>query len=75
MYKNLARGIVALVFRCRPEAGRPHPTDEASAVAWLTPEEVGARMAEVYAVRVLDALGAEQAARVRAHDGRRVVSG
>ncbi|MDH6137693.1 8-oxo-dGTP diphosphatase [Kitasatospora sp. MAA4] len=74
VYKNLARGVVALVFRCRVEGGQPRPTDEATAVAWLTPEEVTARMEEVYAVRVLDALGEELAPRVRAHDGRRVVS-
>jgi hypothetical protein len=25
----MKRGIVSLVFRCRPMAGEPHPTDEA----------------------------------------------
>ncbi len=69
VYKNTSRGIVALVFRCRVEGGHEQPTNEASAVAWLTPDEVTGRMAEVYAVRVTDAL-LDGAPRVRTHDGR-----
>ncbi|MGA5869473.1 NUDIX hydrolase [Streptomyces cinereoruber] len=73
VYKNLARGIVALVFRCRPVGGDVRVSDEASAVEWLTPGEVRERMAEVYAVRLLDALDGG-GPHVRAHDGRRFVS-
>ncbi|MFF6868846.1 NUDIX domain-containing protein [Streptomyces sp. NPDC012450] len=73
VYKNMARGIVALVFRCRPVGGDARISDEASAVGWLTPAEVGERMAEVYAVRLLDAVGGG-GPQVRAHDGRRFVS-
>ncbi len=73
VYKNLARGIVALVFRCRPVGGGERISDEAVAVEWLTPAEVRERMAEVYAVRLPDAVeGAGP--HVRAHDGRRFVS-
>src|SRR3954452_7600921 len=35
-YKNLPRGIVALVFRCRPLAGQPTPTDESRLAQWLS---------------------------------------
>ena len=28
VYKNMVRGIVALVFRCRVLEGTPHPSDE-----------------------------------------------
>ncbi|MFF4172615.1 NUDIX hydrolase [Streptomyces sp. NPDC001744] len=73
VYKNLARGIVALVFRCRPVGGDERTSDEAVAVEWLTPAEVRERMTEVYAVRLLDAMeGAGP--HVRAHDGQRFVS-
>ncbi|MFJ8848164.1 NUDIX hydrolase [Streptomyces cyaneofuscatus] len=71
VYKNTARGIVALVFRCHVEGGHEQLSDESAAVEWLTPDEVTSRMAEVYAVRVTDAL-LGGATRVRAHDGRKV---
>jgi 8-oxo-dGTP diphosphatase len=67
VYKNMTRGIVALVYRCHAVAGAAAPTTESVAVDWLTPEQVAARMAPAYAVRVLDALAAEPAS--RAHDG------
>ncbi|MER7173413.1 NUDIX domain-containing protein [Streptomyces mesophilus] len=69
VYKNTARGIVALVFRCRPEGGQEKLSDESIAVDWLTPAEVADRMGEVYSVRVLDALR-EHGPYVRSHDGR-----
>lgn len=74
VYKNTARGILALVFRCHPEGGRERLSDESTAVTWLTPAEVIDRMAEVFAVRVTDAL-LDGAPRVRAHDGRRLAGG
>ncbi|THA60248.1 NUDIX domain-containing protein [Streptomyces sp. A0958] len=70
VYKNTSRGIVALVFRCRTEGGYEQLSDETTAVEWLTPDEVAGRMAEVYAVRVADAL-LDGAPRVRAHDGKK----
>ncbi|MET9347316.1 NUDIX hydrolase [Streptomyces termitum] len=73
VYKNTARGIVALVFRCRPVGGGERTSAESTAVAWLTPAEVGERMAEVYAVRLLDAVSGT-GPHVRAHDGRRFAS-
>ena len=70
VYKNMARGIVALVFRCRPEDGHERLSDETAAVGWLTGEEVRARMNEAYAVRVQDALRDGPVPAVRTHDGR-----
>ena len=67
VYKNMTRGVVALVFRCRPIGGTPTETDEAQQVCWLTPDEVRQRMAPAFAVRILDALGDHVAS--RAHDG------
>ncbi|MER8102371.1 NUDIX domain-containing protein [Kitasatospora sp. NPDC094016] len=73
VYKNMNRGVVALVFRCRPENRIARLSDESIEVAWLAPAEVSARMAEVYAVRVLDALRGDAAPSVRTHDGRHLL--
>ncbi|WP_371519281.1 NUDIX hydrolase [Kitasatospora sp. NBC_01300] len=73
VYKNMNRGIVALVFRCSPENQIARLSDESIEVAWLAPAEVSARMAEVYAVRVLDALRGDAAPSVRTHDGRHLL--
>lgn len=71
VYKNVKRGVVALVFRCQPVGGSARTSNESAAVEWLDPAEVGARMAEVYAVRVRDAL-LPSAPHVRTHDGERL---
>ncbi|MFJ8626617.1 NUDIX hydrolase [Kitasatospora sp. NPDC093550] len=70
VYKNVTRGVVALVFRCRADGGTEQLTDESTAVEWLTPAEVSERMADVYAVRMLDALRDDVAPSIRTHDGR-----
>ncbi|MFE7775746.1 NUDIX hydrolase [Streptomyces sp. NPDC057445] len=72
VYKNTTRGIVALVFRCKPSGGTERTSDESTAVAWLTPEEVAERMSEVYAVRLLDALDGN-GPHVRSHDGQQLL--
>ena len=68
VYKNMRRGIVALVFRCRVVDGQVGVSAEAAKVAWLSAEEVAERMDEAYAMRLLDALRTGPPA-VRAHDG------
>lgn len=67
VYKNLTHGIVALVYRCRPAGGEPHPTNEAREIRWMTKEEVQSAMVPAFGVRVLDAF--EVAPQSRAHDG------
>ncbi|MFE4259588.1 NUDIX hydrolase [Streptomyces sp. NPDC056883] len=73
VYKNTTRGIVALVFRCKPSGGTERTSAESTAVAWLTPAEVTAQMSEVYAIRLLDALD-DAGPHVRSHDGRQLVT-
>jgi 8-oxo-dGTP diphosphatase len=67
VYKNLANGIVALVYRCRPVAGDTHPTAEAREVRWMTRDQVESSMNPAFAVRVLDAF--DDHVHSRAHDG------
>lgn len=73
VYKNMRRGIVALVFRCSPASGELRPSEETSEVAWLKASDVTERMDEAYAVRLLDAL-ASGPPMVRHHDGTRLQS-
>lgn len=68
VYKNMARGIVALVFLARIRDGEATTSDETSRIEWWTPAMVRERMDAAYAVRILDALGPDGPA-VRAHDG------
>ncbi|MFJ3784470.1 NUDIX hydrolase [Streptomyces sp. NPDC090093] len=75
VYKNMTRGVVALVFRCRPTGGEESTSIESTAVEWLTRDEVEERMGEVYAVRILDALDSATAPHIRVHDGRHLLEG
>lgn len=68
VYKNMRRGIVALVFRCRPLQTTTHPTDEATSVRWADPDDVPNLMDPAYAIRVTDALDNATPA-ARTHDG------
>lgn len=67
VYKNLTHGIVALVYRCRPVGGEPHPTEEAREIRWMTTAEVQSAMTPAFGVRVLDAF--EEVPQSRTHDG------
>ena len=69
VYKNMARGIVALVFRCKVVSGHLTVNDEVSGFQWATLEEVKAMADEAFAVRVLDALADQPTPAVRHHDG------
>ncbi|MFJ3643329.1 NUDIX hydrolase [Streptomyces sp. NPDC090108] len=72
VYKNMTRGVVALVFRCKPSGGTERTSGESTAVSWLTPDEVSERMSEAFAVRLLDALDGN-GPHVRSHDGQRLL--
>lgn len=67
VYKNMTRGIVALVFRCAPGFDTMHVTAEAAEVRWMTRDEVVASMTPAFAVRVTDAF--QDGTHYRAHDG------
>jgi len=69
VYKNMTRGIIALVFRCKITGGNLTTTDEASAFRWASDSEITALAEEAYAVRVLDALHDDHTSVVRHHDG------
>jgi ADP-ribose pyrophosphatase YjhB (NUDIX family) len=69
VYKNMARGIVALVFRCDIVDGQPRSTAEARDFAWLGPDELPEHMSNAYSIRLVDALNKDGAPTVRAHDG------
>jgi ADP-ribose pyrophosphatase YjhB (NUDIX family) len=73
VYKNMNRGVVALMFRARIEHGRPEPTCEAARIEWWTPEAVMAGIDRAYSIRVLDALRDDGPA-VRTHDGTNLIS-
>ena len=68
VYKNMNRGIIALVFRCQILGGQLVANSEVSGFQWATADEVRELASEAYAVRVLDALDPGDTA-VRQHDG------
>ncbi|MFD5124563.1 NUDIX hydrolase [Streptomyces sp. NPDC058385] len=69
VYKNTTRGVVALVFRCKPAGGIERTSSESTAVERLTPDEVTQYMVEVYSIRLLDALDGA-GPHVWSHDGK-----
>jgi len=69
VYKNMSRGIVALVFRCRRLDGDLSMGDETRALEWVRGADLQERMKEAYVVRVRDAMDSRSAIAVRAHDG------
>lgn len=68
VYKNMRRGIVALVFRCRVQTAPIPETPEATSVAWHPLTALPTIMSDLYATRITDAyaLGAPH---IRVHDG------
>jgi 8-oxo-dGTP diphosphatase len=72
VYKNMKLGVVTLAFRCHVIEGEGHPTEEATEVAWLSLEEVRAKMPEARTIRVLDALRSDGPF-VRVHDGTQLI--
>jgi 8-oxo-dGTP diphosphatase len=73
VYKNMSRGIIALVFRCSVLSGRLTINAEVSGFQWATPEEVKEMVDEAFAIRVLDALNDQSAPAVRQHDGTKLL--
>ena len=68
VYKNMARGIVALVFRCSAPPAAPSTSAEAIDVRWLSADEIRELMDEAYAIRMLDALANDPPV-IRSHEG------
>jgi 8-oxo-dGTP diphosphatase len=74
VYKNLARGVVALVFRFHATGGVLESTAEAGDSRWLQRDELAALVTPAYAVRLTDALDYAGTPAVRAHDGTHVLA-
>jgi 8-oxo-dGTP diphosphatase len=73
IYKNMTRGIIALVFRCQPTSGTLAQNTEVAGFRWATPHEVRELLTEAYAIRVIDALSGKQPPLIRQHDGTHLV--
>jgi 8-oxo-dGTP diphosphatase len=69
VYKNMKRGVVALVFRCRATGGVLATSGETADLRWTRRDEVAELADPAYAVRVLDALDLAASPAIRAHDG------
>jgi 8-oxo-dGTP diphosphatase len=75
IYKNMPRGIIALVFRCKVTGGQFTTNNEVTAFRWADQDDNRQLTNEAYAIRLLDGLceGALQA--IREHDGTTAVDG
>lgn len=73
IYKNMPRGILALVFRCRSAGGKTTPNDEVSEFRWATDANLDDLMDPVYAVRARDAIHYNGTPAVRTHDGNQLI--
>lgn len=69
VYKNMKRGVVALVYRCHVTRGFPVPTDEAVEVEWMNVQDAVECMYPSFGVRVVDAARPRGSVESRAHDG------
>jgi ADP-ribose pyrophosphatase YjhB (NUDIX family) len=74
VYKNMARGIIALVFRCKVTGGVLTESDEVSAFRWADQSQIAELADEAYAIRILDALRHDLSPAIRAHDGVRLLA-
>ena len=73
VYKNMERGIVALVFRCSTAEGSPHTSRETTAVRWVAPDELPRLVGERLRVRIEDALADRPDVAVRAYESTRTL--
>jgi 8-oxo-dGTP diphosphatase len=69
VYKNMPRGIIALVFRCKITGGQLATNDEVTAFCWADETDIRQLTSQAYTVRFLDALRQDTAPTVRQHDG------
>ena len=68
IYKNMSRGIVALVFRCKVTGGQLTTNDEVTAFRWADEATIFESASEAFAIRLLDARS-DTAPAIRHHDG------
>jgi 8-oxo-dGTP diphosphatase len=73
VYKNMNRGIIALVFRCTATGGELATSDETETFRWASEPEIRELASEAYAVRVIDAMHDRNPAAIRQHDGKQLI--
>lgn len=75
VYKNIATGVISLVFRCHPIGPvEPQPSEEAQQTRWLTQYDASRLMADAFATRVKDALTSGDGAIVRTVSDRNIMA-
>jgi len=74
VYKNMPRGIIALVFRCKITGGHLVTNDEVTTFQWADQTDIRQLTSEAYAVRLLDALHEGVVPAIRQHDGKELLS-
>ena len=73
IYKNMPRGIIALVFRCKITGGQLTANDEVTAFRWADENDIRQLTSQAYAIRLLDALREDTAPAIRQHDGTELI--
>src|SRR5579859_1998004 len=74
IYKNMPRGIIALVFRCKITGGHLNTNDEVTAFHWADEADIHQLTREACAARLLDALRESSSPAIRQHDGTELLS-
>jgi 8-oxo-dGTP diphosphatase len=69
IYKNINRGIIALVFRSKVTGGQLATNNEVAAFRWADEATIRQLVSDAFAVRLLDALSSSTAPAIRHHDG------
>jgi ADP-ribose pyrophosphatase YjhB (NUDIX family) len=73
VYKNMKRGVIALVFRCKVTGGELGVSAETEAFRWAAESDIGELASEAFAIRVTDALRSDGPATIRKHDRAKLV--
>jgi 8-oxo-dGTP diphosphatase len=73
VYKNMSRGVVALVFRCKATGGQLAVNDEVTAFRWADEDTIRQLASEAFAIRLLDGLQDGTPPAIRSHDGTRLL--
>lgn len=74
VYKNMDKGIIALVFTAKALGRHDRSSAEASLIKWHPCDTLDRLMTEAYRVRITDARPVATAAKVRSHDGLQLLS-
>lgn len=69
VYKNMSRGIIAMVFRCHAKDGSLKTNPEVTAFQWASKSEISGMVTEAFAVRIYDAYNCGIPPAIREHDG------